>query len=140
MLVIPAVDIKQGRCVQLVEGKTNTGGEYGDPVEATINWEAQGAPYLHVVDLDAAMGEGDNLNKVSEILANVTIGVEVGGGIRSVERGCELIGNGADKIILGTVAMKNPEVLQELIELVGSSRIIIALDARAGKVVVKGWK
>lgn len=140
MLIIPAVDIRNGLCVQLIGGEKNTGGEYGDPVKAAINWEDQGAKYLHLIDLDAAMGEGDNLNKVSEILANVNIGVEVGGGIRSVERGCELIGIGADRVILGTLAMKDNEVLQKLMKLIDPSRIIIALDSREGNVVVKGWR
>ncbi|MBS3815442.1 MAG: 1-(5-phosphoribosyl)-5-[(5-phosphoribosylamino)methylideneamino]imidazole-4-carboxamide isomerase [Hadesarchaea archaeon] len=140
MLIIPAVDIKEGNCVQLVGGETGTGEAYGDPVKAAIDWEDQGAPYLHVIDLDAAMGEGDNLTKIAEILANLDIGIEVGGGIRSVERGCELLGIGADRIILGTIAFKKPEVLKELTDLTDPSQIIIALDARNGEVVIEGWK
>ncbi len=140
MLVIPSVDIREGRCVQLVGGRPGTGKTYGDPVEAAINWTAQGARYLHLVDLDAAMGRGDNLVKVAEVIANVDVGVEVGGGIRTVERANEIIGLGADRVILGTIAMKDPEVVRRLVELAGGSRVVIALDARGGKVVIEGWQ
>ncbi|MEA1905040.1 MAG: 1-(5-phosphoribosyl)-5-[(5-phosphoribosylamino)methylideneamino]imidazole-4-carboxamide isomerase [Candidatus Hadarchaeota archaeon] len=140
MLVVPSVDIQGGRCVQLVGGKPETGKTYGDPIEAAINWITQGARYLHLIDLDAAMGKRDNLTKVAEVMANVDVGAEVGGGIRTVERASEIIGLGADRVILGTVAMKDPEVVRKLVELVGGSRIVIALDARGGKVAVEGWR
>jgi phosphoribosylformimino-5-aminoimidazole carboxamide ribotide isomerase len=100
----------------------------------------EGARYLHVVDLDAAMGVGDNLSVVAEILANVRIGVEVGGGIRSIGRAGEILAMGADRIILGTAAIRNPELILELVERVGSDRVMVALDARAGKVVIEGWR
>jgi phosphoribosylformimino-5-aminoimidazole carboxamide ribotide isomerase len=140
MLVVPSVDIQGGRCVQLVGGKPETEKTYGDPVEAAVNWTTQGARYLHLIDLDAAMGGGDNLTKVAEVMANVEVGVEVGGGIRTVERAREIIGLGADRVILGTVAMKNPEVVRKLVELVRGSRVVIAPDAREGKVTVEGWR
>lgn len=140
MLVIPSVDIQGGRCVQLVGGRSGTGKTYGDPVEAAINWVAQGAKYIHLIDLDAAMGSGDNLTKVAEVIANVDVGVEVGGGIRTVERASEIIGIGADRVILGTAAMKSPEVVRKLVRLAGGPRIVIALDARGGKVTVEGWR
>jgi phosphoribosylformimino-5-aminoimidazole carboxamide ribotide isomerase len=100
----------------------------------------EGARYLHVVDLDAAMGVGDNLSVVAEILANVRIGVEVGGGIRSIGRAGEILAMGADRVILGTAAIRNPKLIQELVERVGSDRVMVALDTRAGKVVVEGWR
>lgn len=140
MLVIPAVDIKDGKCVQLVGGKPGTGYEYGSPVEAAIRWEDEGARCLHLVDLDAAMGEGDNLGKVVEILANVSIDVQVSGGIRSVDRGCEILGNGAERIILGTAAFQNPEIVRNLIEKTSSERIMVALDVKEGQIAVEGWK
>lgn len=140
MLIIPSVDIKNGNCVQLVGGQPGTGNEYGDPVEAALKWEAEGAHYLHVVDLDAALGEGDNLVKVAEILANVTIEVQVSGGIRAVDRGVELLGIGADRVILGTAAFEEPDVLRELVEKSGSERVMVALDVKKGKIAVEGWK
>ncbi len=140
MLVIPAVDIMESKCVQLVGGKPGTGHEYGDPVKAAMEWEDKGAEYLHVVDLDAAMGSGENFNKIAEILANISIGVQVSGGIRSVDKGCELIGIGADRIILGTAAFKNQEILEELVEKTGSERVLVALDVKNGMIAVEGWK
>lgn len=140
MMVIPAVDILNGKCVQLVGGKPGTGGEYGSPVEAALEWEGRGAPCIHVVDLDAAMSEGDNLGKVAEILANLTIDVQVSGGIRTVDRGCELLGIGADRVILATAAFKNPSIVEELIEKSGSDRVMVALDVKEGQIAVEGWK
>lgn len=140
MLVIPAVDIRRGRCVQLIGGEVETEEEHGDPVDAGIKWVTQGASYLHLVDLDAAMGVGDNMKKVAEVLASVGVGVEVGGGIRSVDRGSEILGIGADRIILGTVALKDPDIVKVLARMAGPERIVVALDARKGKVTYEGWK
>ncbi|KXB08015.1 1-(5-phosphoribosyl)-5-[(5-phosphoribosylamino)methylideneamino] imidazole-4-carboxamide isomerase, partial [candidate division MSBL1 archaeon SCGC-AAA385D11] len=121
-------------------GKPGTEREFGDPVDAGIKWVTEGANYLHLVDLDAAMGEGDNLKKVAEVLASVGVGVEVGGGIRSVDRGCELLGIGADRVILGTAALKDPDIVYELAKIAGPDRVVVALDARGGKVAYEGWK
>jgi len=97
LLVIPSVDIRRGRCVQLVGGKPETERVYGDPVELAQRWVAKGATYLHVVDLDAAMGTGDNFVRVAEVLANVRVEIQVGGGIRTLERACEFLGTGAQR-------------------------------------------
>jgi len=139
MLVIPSVDIRKGRCVQLVGGRPETERVYGDPVEAAQRWIAEGARYLHLIDLDAAMGTGDNFNKIAEVLASVNVGVQVGGGIRSVERASELLGIGADKVILSTAVIKKPELARELVELAGGARVIAAIDTRAGRAVIDGW-
>ena len=139
MLVIPSVDIRKGRCVQLAGGRPETERVYGDPVEAAQRWIAEGARYLHLIDLDAAMGTGDNFNKIAEVLASVNIGVQVGGGIRSVERASEIIGIGADRVILSTAAIKKPELARELVELAGGARVIAAIDTRAGRAVIEGW-
>lgn len=139
-MIIPAVDIREGNSVQLVGGKPGTGKEYGDPVEAALSWEGKGASCIHVVDLDAAMGEGENMDKIAEILVNVTIDVQVSGGIRTVERGCEILGNGATRIILGTAAYKDPDILRELVEKSGSDSIMVALDVKEGKIALEGWK
>lgn len=140
MLVIPAVDIRNGKCVQLVGGEPGTDRYYGDPVEAAINWEERGAECVHVIDLDAAMGEGDNLEKVAEILANLTIEVQVGGGIRSTERAFELLGIGADRIIIGTAAFKSPEILGEIVKKSSPESVIVAMDVKEGEIAVEGWK
>jgi len=139
MLVIPSVDIRKGRCVQLVGGRPETERVYGDPVEAAQRWIAEGTRYLHLIDLDAAMGTGDNFNKIAEVLANVNIGVQVGGGIRSVERASELLGIGADRVILSTAAIRNPELARELVKLAGGAKMMGAIDTRAGKALMEGW-
>lgn len=140
MQVIPSVDIMRGRCVQLVGGLPGTGKEYGDPVEVAQRWVAEGANYLHIVDLDAAMGAGDNFKQVAEVLANTRVNAQVGGGIRTIERACEFLGIGADRVILGTAAVKNPELVKGLVELAGGARVVVALDAKAGKVAIEGWR
>jgi len=126
--------------VQLVGGRPGTGKAYGSPVEAAQRWVAEGAGYLHLIDLDAAMGSGDNFRKVAEVLAGISIGAEVGGGIRSAERACELLGIGADRVILGTAAVKNLQLVRDLVELAGSARVMVALDTKAGKVAIEGWR
>ncbi len=140
MLVVPSVDIMKGRCVQLVGGRPETEKAYGDPVELAQRWVAEGANYLHVIDLDAAIGTGDNLQKVVEVISNVKIGVEVGGGIRTLERANKLLIAGAGKVILGTAAVKNPELVAKLVEQAGGARVMVALDSRSGKVTIEGWQ
>lgn len=121
-------------------GRPETEKIYGSPVEMVQRWVSEGAVYLHLVDLDAAMGVGDNFDTIAEVLANVRVGVQVGGGIRSRERVCELLGIGADRVILGTAAVRKPELVGELVEIAGKERVMVALDARGGKVVVEGWR
>ncbi len=141
MQVIPAVDIRGGKCVQLVGGKPGTGKEHGDPVRSSLEWQRRGASWLHVVDLDAAMGEGDgNLEKIEEILEKLSIKVQVGGGIRSVDKALKILGLGAERIIMGTAAFKSPDTVREVVERVGSDKLIVALDVRGGKIAVEGWR
>jgi len=140
MQVIPSVDIMRGRCVQLVGGRPGTGKDYGDPIDVAQRWVSEGARCLHIVDLDAAMGAGDNFERVAEVLASVRVDTQVGGGIRTVERACELLGIGATRVILGTAAVKNPKMVEELVKLAGGARIIVALDAKSGKVAIEGWR
>jgi phosphoribosylformimino-5-aminoimidazole carboxamide ribotide isomerase len=140
LLVIPSVDILKGRCVQLVGGRPEIKRAYGDPVEQAQRWVAEGASYLHVIDLDAAMGTGDNFESVAEVLANIRVGVEVGGGVRTFGRANELLGIGADRVILGTAAVKNPELVRRLVEMAGGERVMVALDSRSGRVTIEGWR
>jgi len=126
--------------VQLVGGRLGTGKEYGDPVEVAQRWVSEGARCLHIIDLDAAMGAGDNFERVAEVLASVRVDTQVGGGIRTMERACELLGIGATRVILGTAAVKNPKMVGELVELAGGARVVVALDIRSGKVAIEGWR
>ena len=140
MLVIPSIDIRGGRCVRLVGGKAEAEKVYGDPVEFAQRWVAEGASYLHLIDLDAAMGMGDNFARVAEVLTSVRVGVQVGGGIRTPERAFELLGIGASRVILGTAAIKSQELVGELVERAGADRVMVALDSRSGKVAIEGWR
>jgi len=140
LLVIPSIDIMGGRCVQLVGGRPETRKVYGDPVELAIKWEAEGAKYLHIIDLDAALGRGDNLNKIVEILSSIKVGAEVGGGIRSFKKADEILRAGADRVIVGTAAVENPEMVKELVNKAGGRRVMVALDTKSGRVAIRGWQ
>ena len=116
MLVVPSVDIRRGRCVQLRGGRLAEEKIYGDPIEWAERWVGEGAPLLHVVDLDAAMGNGDNLEVILKLLDEVDVEVQVGGGVRSLDRAEELVKGGASRVIVGTLAVKNPDLVREFVE------------------------
>jgi phosphoribosylformimino-5-aminoimidazole carboxamide ribotide isomerase len=144
MKIIPAIDIKDGWCTQLVGGKAETAKFYGNPVETAGKWESLGAELLHVIDLDAALGTGDNIEKVLAIKNTVDIPIQFGGGIRSLKRAGEILGYGIDRIILGTLAIEDYSggfgKLKTLGEEFGKERLVVALDSRGGNIVVKGWR
>ncbi|RDV84835.1 1-(5-phosphoribosyl)-5-[(5-phosphoribosylamino)methylideneamino]imidazole-4-carboxamide isomerase [Ammonifex thiophilus] len=142
MLVIPAIDLKGGRCVRLVEGKAALEVVYSsDPVEVALSFQAAGAKWLHVVDLDGAFrGEPANLDAMAAIIRAVSIPVQVGGGIRSRETAEKIFALGAARIILGTAAVREKGLLQELLNSFGKDRIAVSVDAREGRVAVKGWE
>ncbi|MEM1539792.1 MAG: 1-(5-phosphoribosyl)-5-[(5-phosphoribosylamino)methylideneamino]imidazole-4-carboxamide isomerase [Candidatus Bathyarchaeia archaeon] len=143
MKVFPAVDIMGGKVVRLFKGLPETAKTYAgleDPVVVAKKWESEGADGLHVVDLDAALGKGDNSATIFELAQAVKIPVHVGGGIRSEEMAEKFLKMGIDKIIIGTLAFKKPKVLVRLAERFGN-HIVIALDyEERGKVMIDGWK
>ncbi|MBI5460546.1 1-(5-phosphoribosyl)-5-[(5-phosphoribosylamino)methylideneamino]imidazole-4-carboxamide isomerase [Methanobacterium sp.] len=140
MIIMPAVDIKNGKCVQLVQGKPGTEQIVLDnPAEVALEWEAKGANVLHVIDLGGALEEGGNIQVVEEILKNVSVPVQMGGGIRTMDDATHLLNIGVDRIILGTLAIKHPETVELLSREFGSERIMVALDSKDSKVVVRGW-
>ncbi|WP_337867363.1 1-(5-phosphoribosyl)-5-[(5-phosphoribosylamino)methylideneamino]imidazole-4-carboxamide isomerase [Meiothermus sp.] len=140
MLVIPAVDIQGGRAVRLFEGDPRRETVYYDnPVEAALHWQKQGAKMLHLVDLDAATGRGENRVVLREVAAAISIPFEVGGGVRSVETAQEILALGASRVVVGTVAVKAPEVLGRMLWEFGAERVVVSLDARGLEVVVSGW-
>ena len=142
MLIIPAIDLKDGRCVRLTQGRKRDVKVYdGDPVEIALRFEAEGARFLHVVDLDGAFDESDSPNRgvVRQIVSAVKIAVEFGGGMRSVQDVKRMIENGVERVVIGTLAVESPESLLQLVELF-SSRIAIGIDARDGEVVTRGWE
>ncbi|MCW4033879.1 MAG: 1-(5-phosphoribosyl)-5-[(5-phosphoribosylamino)methylideneamino]imidazole-4-carboxamide isomerase [Candidatus Bathyarchaeota archaeon] len=141
MIVIPAVDILGGKCVRLYRGDpTKNKVYYEDPLDAAKALETQGAMLIHVIDLDAALGSGDNLDAIKRILENVNVKVEIGGGIRSLEKADLLLGLGAYRVIFGTAAVQNPSLVQQAIEKHGSEHVAVALDEKDGKIAVHGWK
>jgi phosphoribosylformimino-5-aminoimidazole carboxamide ribotide isomerase len=141
--VIPAVDIMDGKVVRLLKGSPNLVKSYdylGDPLSIAKRWESEGAPAIHIVDLDAAFGIGENTELIIRIIQSIDAPVQVGGGIRSIERACRLIEAGAEKVILGSLAFRNVEAVKSLLGMFGCGRIIIALDHLNGEIVVNGWR
>jgi phosphoribosylformimino-5-aminoimidazole carboxamide ribotide isomerase len=142
--VIPAVDMRGGKCVQLVQGVP--GSEMvtlEDPIEVTLDWVRRGAKTLHLVDLDGAI-EGERKNApIIEKIVNTHrengIRIQVGGGIRSFEDAASLLELGVSRVILGTAALQNPELVKRLSSTFGNERITVALDAKNGKISIKGW-
>lgn len=143
MLIIPAVDILGGRVVRLLRGDPREMKSYaylGDPIELARRWESEGAHLIHVVDLDAALGLGNNMNLIEMITRSVSIPVQVGGGIRSIERARQIINAGAARIVLGSLALKSVESLKSLLEEFGDERVAVALDHLNGMVMINGWR
>ncbi|MFB6184182.1 MAG: 1-(5-phosphoribosyl)-5-[(5-phosphoribosylamino)methylideneamino]imidazole-4-carboxamide isomerase [Haloarculaceae archaeon] len=137
--VIPAVDVQDGQVVQLVGGERGTGKTYGEPVAAARRWVEDGARTLHLVDLDGAFdGERANADAVSSILDAVDVDVQLGGGIRTAADATGLLRRGVDRVILGTAAVENPDLVAEISEEYPGS-VMVSLDARDGEVVVSGW-
>ena len=140
MLLIPAVDLKGGKAVRLYEGDPRRETPYGDPVAAALRWQEEGARLLHLVDLDRALGKGDNLEALRRIAQEIRIPFEVGGGVRSLEVLQEILLLGASRVVVGTVAVKHPALLEAMLAEVGPERLAVALDARGLEVVVSGWQ
>ena len=140
MIVIPAVDVLDRKVVQLV------GGEIGsqkitlpDPFSTAMSWVEKGAPYLHLVDLDGAFGRGNNLDVFKKIIKECGVPVEIGGGIRSEEVVDDLVSAGADRVIIGTKAVKEPDWLLKISDK-HPGRIMAGLDTKNGTLVVNGWQ
>lgn len=140
MLIIPAIDLKGGRCVRLLRGEMSAETVYGDdPVAMGRRWVAEGGEYLHVVDLDGAVsGQPVNGAAIAALCRELSVPIEVGGGVRSVERAAELLAAGVDRVIFGTAALAHPEVVGEACRRF-PGRIAVGIDARAGRVAVRGW-
>jgi len=141
MLIIPAVDVKEGKCVRLTEGKFEDMEIFSDdPVAVAIKWADKGAKILHIVDLDGAKyGKLINTSLLEQIIKKVNIPVQVGGGIRNYEEAERLINMGVSRVILGTILWEDKLLTKRLFENF-SERIIAGIDARDGKVAIKGWQ
>ncbi len=140
MLVIPAIDLKGGQCVRLYQGDMDKATVYSDdPVETALRWQREGAQRLHVVDLDAAVGRGEeNRAAIGRICNALRIPVQVGGGVRSLDGLERLLSLGVQRAILGTLAYREPETVAAACRGF-PGRITVGIDARNGKVAVHGW-
>ena len=139
MQIYPAIDIKDGRAVRLRQGLAADVTDYGTPAEAAMDWKTQGATYLHVVDLDGAFeGKGRNLPLVAEIVRETGLPVELGGGIRTMEDIEARLTLGVARVILGTVALTDPDLVRRACARY-PGRIACGVDAKDGRVAVRGW-
>lgn len=140
MIILPAIDIKDGRCVRLFQGDYAQVTTYdSDPVQVAQRWQEAGASWLHLVDLDGAKaGYPVNAELLTRIRAVTTLQIEVGGGMRTMEHIEQVLGLGVERVILGTVAITNRALLQEALATWGE-RIVVGLDARDGRVAIAGW-
>ncbi|MBA4374166.1 MAG: 1-(5-phosphoribosyl)-5-((5-phosphoribosylamino)methylideneamino)imidazole-4-carboxamide isomerase [Thermodesulfovibrio sp.] len=141
MLIIPAIDLKDGQCVRLQQGKKEAVTVYsGDPVATARKWETCGAKVLHIVDLDGAFtGKQKNLQSILEIRKQLKISIEVGGGIRDIVTVDKLVSAGIDRVILGTSAIEDPGFVGEACNKF-PGRIFVGIDAKDGMVAVRGWE
>lgn len=141
MILFPAIDIKDNKCVRLTQGKFDQATEYfGDPVDMAKKWESLGAEYLHVVDLDGAKNEGfQNRKSIEKIAQAINIPMQTGGGIRSEERIRNLLEIGVKRVIVGTMAVENQGLLTELAGIY-KEHLAVSIDALNGKVATRGWQ
>ncbi len=141
MIIIPAVDIRNGYCVRLEKGKKDRETRYSEhPYKMARKWEKAGAKFLHVVDLDGAfMGEPHNLDAVREIIENVKIPVELGGGMRTMNAITQALSLGIKRVILGTKAANDPDFVKKALDRFGSDHIVMGIDAKNGRLSIEGW-
>lgn len=142
MLIIPAIDLRHGKCVRLAQGRKDAATAYDrDPIAVAQAFEAEGAQMLHVVDLDSAFGERQSVNRdvAKRIIDSVGIPVQFGGGMRTITDVEELVRAGANRVVIGTLAAEAPETVVTLVERFGT-RIVVAIDSRDGRVMTRGWE
>ncbi|PSQ94251.1 MAG: 1-(5-phosphoribosyl)-5-[(5-phosphoribosylamino)methylideneamino]imidazole-4-carboxamide isomerase, partial [Bacteroidetes bacterium QH_2_63_10] len=140
-LIIPAIDIRDGRCVRLHQGSYDDETVYFDnPVKMAKLWRVQNAQTLHVVDLDAARGEGEhNRAVIGEMCDALDIPIQLGGGIRAMEQIEAALNLGVYRVILGTAAVRDPEFVEEALDTYSAQRVVVSIDARGGEVRMEGW-
>ncbi len=143
MIIFPAIDIKDNKCVRLTQGDFNKLTVYSqDPLNVAKAWEREGVDFLHLVNLDGARHGGfiNNKESIENIVKNINIPVQLGGGIRDKEKVKYLLDLGVSRVILGTIAVENPKLLKDLLEIYGNEKIVVSIDAKNGKVATRGWE
>ena len=142
MEVIPAIDLRNGRCVRLFQGDFNQETVFSDdPLAMALSWQEQGAHRLHVVDLDGAVqGKPVHLDIISAIVRGLDIPVQVGGGIRDMSSVDTWLEAGVDRVVIGTAAVRDPDMVMEVCMKHGRQRVVVSVDARDGLVALEGWK
>ncbi len=141
MIIYPAVDVRDGKCVRLTQGEFNKETIYADnPVEMALRWGKMGAQYLHVVDLDGARsGKAQNIAVISEMAAKMGVPVQLGGGIRTIEMIENVLSKGIERVILGTSAVKDPQLVKRAVKTF-ENKVVIGIDAKDGMVAIEGWE
>jgi phosphoribosylformimino-5-aminoimidazole carboxamide ribotide isomerase len=140
MIIFPAIDIKNGKCVRLQQGQFDKVNIYAqNPVEVALRWEQKGAKYIHVVDLDGAL-RGRSINKevIRDIVRSVNIPVQLGGGIRNLEDISDALNDGVSRAIIGTSAVKKEGFVKKALESYGD-KVVVSIDAKGGHVAIEGW-
>ncbi len=142
--MIPAIDLMGGKIVRLTRGELKTAkfyeAQFGTPVQAAKRWRTEGAGKLHIIDLDAAFGIGNNHSVIADVAKNVKLPIQVGGGIRSYETAEKLFQTGATQVILGALAFSDPSAISKIQKKFGADSVIVALDNKEGQIMVEGWK
>jgi phosphoribosylformimino-5-aminoimidazole carboxamide ribotide isomerase len=142
MIIYPAIDLRHGRVVRLKQGRAEDQTIYSDdPVETALRWQNEGAAWLHVVNLDGAFGEESsaNLRELTRIIQSVSIPVQFGGGLRDLASIDAAFNAGVSRVVIGTAAIENPQLVSDVIARFGSGKIVVGIDARNGIVATRGW-
>ena len=144
MQLVPAIDLMSGKIVRLSRGEARTAKTYekqfGTPLEAARRWRDEGAGKLHIIDLDAAFGIGDNRAVIAEVAKNIALPIQVGGGIRSYEIAEKILQTGVTQVILGALAFSDPSAITKIQKKFGDESVIVALDNKDGQIMVEGWQ
>lgn len=138
LILLPAVDVAGGKAVRLVQGQADSATSFGDPLAAALDWQASGAQWIHLVDLDAAFGRGENSELLAQVVQRLDVNVEISGGIRNDESLRAALATGARRVNLGTAALENPQWTAQVISEFGD-RIAVGLDVRGTVLAARGW-
>lgn len=141
MIIFPAIDIKDNKCVRLLQGDFNKVNIYGDdPSQMAKKWEEKGVEFIHIVSLNGARREGNiNDDSIKKIIQSVKIPIQIGGGVRDEKRIEDLLDMGVNRVIIGSMAVKNKELLKDLVKKY-KEKIVVSIDAKNGKVAIEGWE